>query len=129
MRQKHRMRYTLFFSFTNWVLQLQDDLGLEIENLEAIQHQVEKRHEKILRVSQLQRQIHKALEELHHMMQQKELIQGSHNQRNFHFKEHNYDASLSDDSSPLATELQATSWPPHYRPPQLPTYDGMLDPK
>jgi hypothetical protein len=51
MGQKHRMRYTLFFSFTNWVLQLQDDLALEIENLEAIQHQVKKRHEKILRVS------------------------------------------------------------------------------
>jgi hypothetical protein len=29
-----------------------------------------------------------------------------------------------DDASPLATELQATPWPPSYKPPQLPMYDG-----
>jgi hypothetical protein len=34
-----------------------------------------------------------------------------------------------DDASPLAVELQATPWPPSYKPPQLPIYDGHSDPK
>jgi hypothetical protein len=34
-----------------------------------------------------------------------------------------------DDASPLEAELQATPWPPSYKPPQLPMYDGHLDPK
>jgi hypothetical protein len=29
-----------------------------------------------------------------------------------------------DDASPLAIELQATPWPPSYKPPQLPMYGG-----
>jgi hypothetical protein len=32
-------------------------------------------------------------------------------------------------STPLAAELQATPWPPSYKPPQLPMYDGHSDPK
>jgi hypothetical protein len=34
-----------------------------------------------------------------------------------------------DDASPLAAELQATPWPPSYKPPQLPMYDWHSDPK
>jgi hypothetical protein len=34
-----------------------------------------------------------------------------------------------DDTSPLATELQAIFWPQSYKPPQLPMYDGHSDPK
>jgi hypothetical protein len=34
-----------------------------------------------------------------------------------------------DDASPSAAELQVTSWPPSYKPPQLPMYDGHSDPK
>jgi hypothetical protein len=34
-----------------------------------------------------------------------------------------------DDASPLAAELQAIPWPQSYKPPQLPMYDGHLDPK
>jgi hypothetical protein len=34
-----------------------------------------------------------------------------------------------DDASPLLTELQATPWPQSYKPPQLPMYDGHIDPK
>ena len=34
-----------------------------------------------------------------------------------------------DDASPLAAELQATPWPPSYKPPQLPMYNGLSDPK
>jgi hypothetical protein len=32
-----------------------------------------------------------------------------------------------DDASPLSAELQATPWPPSYKPPQLPMYDGHSD--
>jgi hypothetical protein len=32
-----------------------------------------------------------------------------------------------DDASPLAAELQATPWPPSYKPPQLPMYDRHSD--
>jgi hypothetical protein len=32
-----------------------------------------------------------------------------------------------DDASHLAAELQATPWPPSYKPPQLPMYDGHSD--
>jgi hypothetical protein len=34
-----------------------------------------------------------------------------------------------DDASPVSAELQATPWPPSYKPPQLPMYDGHSDPK
>jgi hypothetical protein len=34
-----------------------------------------------------------------------------------------------DDASPLSAELQATPWPPSYKPPQLPMCDGHSDPK
>jgi hypothetical protein len=34
-----------------------------------------------------------------------------------------------DDASPLAAKLQATTWPPSYKPHQLPMYDGHSDPK
>jgi hypothetical protein len=34
-----------------------------------------------------------------------------------------------DDASPLTAELQATPWPSSYKTPQLPMYDGHLDPK
>jgi hypothetical protein len=34
-----------------------------------------------------------------------------------------------DDASPLVAELKATPWPPPYKPPHLPMYDGHSDPK
>jgi hypothetical protein len=45
------------------------------------------------------------------------------------YDDFNHDAFTFDDASPLAAELQATPWPPSYKPPQLPMYDGHLDPK
>jgi hypothetical protein len=36
---------------------------------------------------------------------------------------------LFDDASPLVAELQAITWPPSYKPPQLPMYDRHSDPK
>jgi hypothetical protein len=41
----------------------------------------------------------------------------------------NHDTFTFDDASPLAAELQAIPWPPSYKPPQLPMYDGHSDPK
>jgi hypothetical protein len=41
----------------------------------------------------------------------------------------NHNTFTFDDASPLAAELQAIPWPPSYKPPQLPMYDGHLDPK
>jgi hypothetical protein len=45
------------------------------------------------------------------------------------YDDFNHDAFTFDDASPLAAELQATPWPPSYKPPQLPMYDGHSDPK
>lgn len=56
-------------------------------------------------------------------------MQCSYHQINLRFEEHTYDASLYNDSSLLAGELQAAPWPPLYRTPQLPIYDGLSDPK
>lgn len=64
-----------------------------------------------------------------HVTQKEEQFQGLHHQWNFHFEEHNYDASLYNDSSSLAAELQAAPWTPLYRPPPLPIYDCLSNPK
>jgi hypothetical protein len=45
------------------------------------------------------------------------------------YDDFHHDNIAFDDASPLATELQAVSWPPLYKPPQLPMYDGHSDPK
>ncbi|KAL5647157.1 hypothetical protein ACJX0J_041512, partial [Zea mays] len=41
----------------------------------------------------------------------------------------NFEDFLYDEVLPLAPEMQAAPWPPLYRPPTLPIYDGMSDPK
>jgi hypothetical protein len=45
------------------------------------------------------------------------------------YDDFNHNTFTFDDASPLAAELQATPWPPSYKPPQLPMYDGHSDPK
>jgi hypothetical protein len=45
------------------------------------------------------------------------------------YDDFNHDAFTFDDTSPLVAELQATPWPPSYKPPHLPMYDGHSDPK
>jgi hypothetical protein len=45
------------------------------------------------------------------------------------YEDFNYDNIAFDDASPLAIEMQAAPWPPSYKPPQLPMYDGYSDPK
>ena len=91
----------------------------------------------MLQFADLQKKIDEAAEEMCHLTRDdqdqrpkhKELRQesplnddewyGDFHQGNFAF----------DDASPLVAELQATPWPPSYKPPQLPVYDGHSDPK
>jgi hypothetical protein len=91
----------------------------------------------MLQLADLQKNFDEAAEEMRHltqddqdrMPQHRELYQesplnddewyGDFDQGNFAF----------DDASSLAAELQATPWPPSYKPPQLPMYDSHSDPK
>jgi hypothetical protein len=98
---------------------------------------VQRKREKMLWLADLQKKIDEAVEEMCHLTmddqdrrpQHRELLKeslfnddewyGDFHQGNFAF----------DDGSSLAAELQATSWPSSYKPPQLPMYDGHSDPK
>jgi hypothetical protein len=115
----------------------EEELDQEIRDLEAIHQQVQRKREKMLRLANLQKKIDEAAEEMRHLTQDdqdrrpqhRELRQespvnddewyGDFHQGNFAF----------DDVSLLAAELQATPWPPSYKPPQLPMYDRHSDPK
>jgi hypothetical protein len=91
----------------------------------------------MLRLADLQRKIDEAAEEMCHLTQDdqdrrpqhKELRQdNSYNDDEWYDGFHHGNFAF-DDASPLAAELQATPWPPSYKPPQLPMYDGHSDPK
>jgi hypothetical protein len=115
----------------------EDDLDQEIQNLEILQQQVQRKKEKMARLADLQRQIDEASEEVRHLVQddqnrrppRRELHQeGFHNEDDWYEDFHHGNFAF-DDASPLSTELQATPWPQSYKPPQLPMYDGHTDPK
>jgi hypothetical protein len=115
----------------------EDDLDQEIQNLEMLQQQVQRKKEKMARLADLQRQIDEASEEVHHLVQddqnrrrpRRELHQeGFYNEDDWYEDFHHGNFAF-DDASPLSTELQATPWPHSYKPPQLPMYDGHSDPK
>jgi hypothetical protein len=91
----------------------------------------------MLGLANLQRKIDEADEELRHLTQDdqdrrpqhKELRQESPiNEDEWYDKFHHGNFAF-DDASSLAAELQATPWPPSYKSPQLPMYDGHSDPK
>jgi hypothetical protein len=91
----------------------------------------------MLRLSNLQKKIDEATEEICHLTQddqdrrppQRELRQdNSYNDDDWHDGFHHGNFAF-DDASPLSAELQATPWLPSYKPPQLPMYDGHSDPK
>jgi hypothetical protein len=105
----------------------QDELDQEIRNLEAIHQQTEKRHEKMLWVSQLQKQFDEVSEQLCNITQQVKQPEEPCHQNNLCHEEQGFDNFMYDGASPLAAKLQATPWPPLYRPPQLPMYDGLSD--
>jgi hypothetical protein len=114
----------------------EEELDQEIRDLEAIHQQVQKKREKMLRLADLQKKIDEAAEKMRHLTEQDQ-------ERRPHHRELRQENSYNDDewygdfhhgnfafdgASPLAAELQATPWPPSYKPPQLPMYDGHLDP-
>jgi hypothetical protein len=87
----------------------EEELDQEIRDLEAIHQQVERKREKMLRLSDLQKKIDEAAEEIRHLTQddqdrrppQRELRQGnSYNDDDFHHGNFAFD-----DSSPLSAEL------------------------
>jgi hypothetical protein len=91
----------------------------------------------MLRLGDLQRKIEEAAEEMCHLTkddqdrrpQHKELRQESPINDAEWYGDFHHGNFPFDDASPLAAELQATPWPPSYKPPQLPMYDGHSDPK
>ena len=114
-----------------------DDLDQEIQNLEILQQQVQRRKEKMARLADLQRQIDEASEEVRHFVQgdqtrrppRRELHQEDFRNEDDWYEDLHHGNFAFDDASPLSTELQATPWPQTYKPPQLPIYDGHSDPK
>jgi hypothetical protein len=115
----------------------EEELDQEIRDLKAIHQQVERKREKILRLSDLQKKIDEAAQEICHLTQddqdrrppQRELRQdNSYNDDDWYDDFHHVNFAF-DDASPLSAELHATPWPSSYKPPQLPMYDGHSDPK
>jgi hypothetical protein len=115
----------------------EEELDQEIRDLEAIHQQVQRKKEKMLRLSDLQKKIDEATEEIRHLTQDD---QDRRPQRRELRRDNSYDDDewyddfyhgnfAFDDASPLSAELQATPWPPSYKPPQLPMCDGHSDPK
>jgi hypothetical protein len=112
-------------------------LDQEIRNMEIIHQQVQRKKEKMARLADLQRQIDEATDEVRHLVQDEQDRRPQH--RELHqeglfnndgwYDDFNHDTFTFDDVSPLAAELQAIPWPPSYKPPQHPMYDGHSDPK
>jgi hypothetical protein len=114
-----------------------EELDQEIRDLKAIHQQVEREREKMLRLSDLQKKIDEATEEIRNLTQddqdrrppQRELRQdNSYNDDDWYDDFHHGNFAF-DDASPLSSELQATPCPSSYKPPQLPMYEGHSDPK
>jgi hypothetical protein len=106
-----------------------------INNLDFVHQQVDKHKEKMLCLSELQRKIDEATEEMHNievhknMYNHKDQDHDGRNYDNIRQEEFNVQDFLYDEAFPLTPELQATPWPPLYRPPTLPIYDGLTDSK
>jgi hypothetical protein len=115
----------------------EDNFDQEIQNLEMLQQQVQRKKEKMAHLADLQRKIDEASEEVRHLVQddqnrrplRREFHQeGFYNEDDWYEDLHHGNFAF-DDASPLSTELQATPWPQSYKPPQLPMYDGHTEPK
>jgi hypothetical protein len=114
----------------------EEELDQEIRNLEAIHQQVQRKRENMLRLAELQRKNDEAAEEMCHITQedqgqrppQRALCQESPSNDDEWYDDFRHGNFAFDDAS-LAAELQATPWPPSYKPLQLPMYDGHSDPK
>jgi hypothetical protein len=86
----------------------------------------------MLWLAELQKKIDEAAEEMRHITQdeqgqraqQRELRQESPSYDDVWHDDFHHGNFAFDDASPLAAELQAIAWPPSYKPPELPMYDG-----
>jgi hypothetical protein len=115
----------------------EEELDQEIRNMEMLHQQVQRKKEKMTRLADLQRQIDEANDEVRHLAQDEQERRPQHrelHQEGFFnedgwYDDFNHDTFTFDNASPLAAELQAILWPPSYKPPQLPMYDGHSDPK
>jgi 16S rRNA C967 or C1407 C5-methylase (RsmB/RsmF family) len=115
----------------------EEQLDQEIKDLEVIHQQVQRKKEKMLRLADLQKKINEAVEEMCHLTQDdqdrrphhRELRQESPFNEDEWYDDFHHGNFTFDDASSLVAELQATPWPQSYKPPQLPMYDGPLDPK
>jgi hypothetical protein len=91
----------------------------------------------MLHLSNLQKKIDEAAEEIRHLTQddqdrrppQREFCQDNFDNYDDWYDDFHHGNFAFDDASPLSAELQATPWTPSYKPPQLPMYDGHSDPK
>jgi hypothetical protein len=106
----------------------EEELYQEIRDLEAIHQQVQRKREKMLRLTDLQKKIDEAAEEIRHLTQDdqdprpqhRELRQdGSFNEDEWYDDFHHGNFTF-DDVSPLAAELQVIPWPQSYKPPSCP---------
>jgi hypothetical protein len=105
--------------------------------MEMLHQQVQRKKEKMARLADLQRQIDEATEEVCHLAQDEQERRPQHKELHQEglfdddrwYDDFNHGNFTFDDASPLAAELQAIPWPPSYKPPQLPMYDGHSDPK
>jgi hypothetical protein len=105
--------------------------------MEIIHQQVQRKKEKMARLADLQRKIDEAIEEVRHLVQDEQDRRPEHRElrqeglfnEDGWYDDFSHDTFTFDDASPLAAELQDTPWPPSYKPPQLPIYDGHSDPK
>jgi hypothetical protein len=110
----------------------EEELDQEIRDLEVINQQVQRKKEKMLRLADLQKKIDEADEEMRHLTQddqdrrpqRRELLQDNSYDDDEWYDDFHHGSFAFDDASPLSAELQATPWPPSYKPPQLPMYDG-----
>jgi hypothetical protein len=100
-------------------------LDQEIRNMEMLHQQVQRKKEKMAWLADLQRKIDEASEEVRHLTQDeqnrrpqyRELHQeGFINEEDWYEYFHHGNFAF-DDASPLSAELQATPWPPSYKPP------------
>jgi hypothetical protein len=103
----------------------EDQLDQEIRNMEMLHQQVQKKKEKMARLADLQRQIDEATKEVRHLAQDEQEQRPQH--RELHregfcnedewYEDFHHGNFAFDDASSLSVELQATPWPPSYKPP------------
>jgi hypothetical protein len=91
-------------------------LDQEIRDLKAIQQQVQRKKEKMLHLADLQKKIDEAADQ-DRRPQRRELREENSYDDDDWYDDFHHGNFAFDDASPLSAELQATPWPPSYKPP------------